>query len=233
MKRTAPPPGLTFAAPLASRVAQPWLQPGAGRRRVGLGLGVLGLHLALLGGWMGERLSVRAVAPPARLSWVTLARMSQPELRRLEPAVEPSPNLPRAPKPAPARRPSARPLPSLPLREGVSPTPPGRVQEAAALPAKRASEPELEVPSQSEGGRLMNGLATRQAVRQIGSRPLLAETAAQSQDTPLQRRDQALSQGVQQAGKGDCLKGEGAGGGMGLLSLPFLAAAALTGQCAR
>jgi hypothetical protein len=31
--------------------------------------------------------------------------------------------------------------------------------------------------------------------------------------------------------RGDCLKGEYAGGGMGLLSLPFLAVAAARGKC--
>ena len=45
--------------------------------------------------------------------------------------------------------------------------------------------------------------------------------------------DERLGEQVQQSAKGDCLKGEYLGGGMGLLSLPFLAAAALKGDCRR
>ena len=42
---------------------------------------------------------------------------------------------------------------------------------------------------------------------------------------------QALPGAIESSSKGDCLKGDYAGGGMGLLSLPFLAAAALRGDC--
>ena len=35
------------------------------------------------------------------------------------------------------------------------------------------------------------------------------------------------------AAKGDCLKGQYPGANMGLLSLPFLAVAAATGNCAK
>ena len=41
------------------------------------------------------------------------------------------------------------------------------------------------------------------------------------------------SEKVCRGARGDCLKGEYLGGGMGLLSLPFLAAAALREQCRR
>jgi hypothetical protein len=42
---------------------------------------------------------------------------------------------------------------------------------------------------------------------------------------------QVLPQAVATSAKGDCLKGEYAGGGMGLLSLPFLALAAVRDAC--
>ena len=40
-------------------------------------------------------------------------------------------------------------------------------------------------------------------------------------------------QEIQKAGNGDCLKGEFAGGGAGLLSLPFWLLAEARGKCAR
>lgn len=45
--------------------------------------------------------------------------------------------------------------------------------------------------------------------------------------------NERLANNVREAGKGDCAKGEYAGGGMGLLSLPFLAIAAAAGNCAK
>jgi hypothetical protein len=45
--------------------------------------------------------------------------------------------------------------------------------------------------------------------------------------------EQRLGAGIQQGARGDCLKGEYLGAGMGVLSLPFLAAAALRDQCRR
>ena len=39
--------------------------------------------------------------------------------------------------------------------------------------------------------------------------------------------------GIQGAAHGDCAKGEFQGSGMGLLSLPMLAAAMVQGQCSR
>jgi hypothetical protein len=42
---------------------------------------------------------------------------------------------------------------------------------------------------------------------------------------------QVLPHAVAAAAKGDCTKGQFVGGGMGLLSLPFLAVAAVRGDC--
>ncbi len=43
--------------------------------------------------------------------------------------------------------------------------------------------------------------------------------------------DRRLGESIAAGARGDCLKGEFAGGGMGLLSLPFLAIAKLRDQC--
>ncbi len=42
-----------------------------------------------------------------------------------------------------------------------------------------------------------------------------------------------MGQSMARSAKGDCTKGEYLGGSMGLLSLPFLAAAVLTEKCGR
>ena len=42
-----------------------------------------------------------------------------------------------------------------------------------------------------------------------------------------------LGRQIQQAGNGECLKGEFAGGGMGLLSLPFWLLAEARGKCSK
>ena len=62
--------------------------------------------------------------------------------------------------------------------------------------------------------------------------PGLAARAGRIGPAPL-APDERLGAEVLKSARGDCLKGEYLGGGMGLLSLPFLAAAALREQCRR
>jgi hypothetical protein len=80
----------------------------------------------------------------------------------------------------------------------------------------------------------MDTEATRRAIRASARTPSLSDQLAQSREEPhrLSANDR-LAIGVHDAGKGDCAKGEYAGAGMGLLSLPFLAAAAMSGNCAK
>lgn len=81
----------------------------------------------------------------------------------------------------------------------------------------------------------MDGAATRLAVRQsTRGAPLLSERADQASQAP-ERLDASarLGREIKDAGAGDCLKGEYAGGGMGLLSAPFLLLAQARGKCAK
>jgi len=75
-----------------------------------------------------------------------------------------------------------------------------------------------------------------EATRRISVR-LLAPSPTVAITQPLPRDEPATAAAARgparrRAGKGDCLKGESAGTGMGLLSLPFLALAAARSACA-
>jgi hypothetical protein len=76
--------------------------------------------------------------------------------------------------------------------------------------------------------------ATRRAIRASARAPSLGEQLARAREEP-QRigATERFANDVRNAGKGECLKGEYLGAGMGLLSLPFLAAAAMRGLCAQ
>jgi hypothetical protein len=100
----------------------------------------------------------------------------------------------------------------------------------SALPEPPASAA-TEAPAPP--GRLLDSAASRSALRELGRQTLLHERVSQAGDTAIARTDQGLGQGVAKAAHGDCLKGEFAGGGAGLLSLPLLAYAAAAGRCSR
>ena len=101
------------------------------------------------------------------------------------------------------------------------------LREAAIRPEPAASAESL-APS------LLDTEATRRAIRASARTPSLADRLAQAREEPERPGAQArLANGVKAAGQGDCTKGEFAGAGMGLLSLPFLAIAAAQGDCAK
>jgi hypothetical protein len=79
----------------------------------------------------------------------------------------------------------------------------------------------------------MYGAATQRAIRQgTQGQPLLAERADNASLAP-DKVDASTKLGneMMKGASGDCLKGEFAGAGAGLLSLPFLAAAEAMGKC--
>ena len=192
--------------------------------------GVVVLHLLLLLAWRSAirpQVEVPVAGAPA-LVWLRVAPRPVP----VPPAATE-----RTAVPAPARLEAQRPAqPAEPVAaQAPPPANPGERAEMATAaitdtitePAAPASAP-LPAPP-----RLLDSEATRQAIRQIGRQALLSERAAEATGLPQQRSDIQLSEAAAKAGKGDCLKGEFLGGGGGLLSLPFLAVAAVRGQCAK
>ena len=183
---------------------------------------VLALHGLLLLGWLQHsgRVTVSTPhAPPSRttLTWV---------LPEPAPASTTQPSTERLPRPSAPRERQAQPSSPSPQPLGA----PAQSTTLSLLPA--ASAPEPAAPSSTSMGALLRSEATRQALRQTGQQPLLAERAEAATGIALQRQDTALAEGVKQGAKGDCLKGEFAGSGGGLLSLPALAYAAAAGNCA-
>lgn len=199
------------------------------RRRPGMALVVLGLHvllfLALAQTMRERRVEVRHEQPP--LVWVQ--PLAQAPVK--PPAEQPPPPATRRPqhidKPDQAQPRPARPAPAH-ESTWVEPAP----AVSAAPPVSAASAPPAE--------RLLDSEATRTAIRQTGKLPLLHERAAAATDTPIERTDTALARQVAEAGTPDCLKDPQAASGKigpiglgGILGLPFLAARVVSGRCAK
>lgn len=204
--------------------------PWHGQRRPGLLALVLLAHGLALLGWqrtmVPARLPVAPAVSPSSLVW----------LRLLPPVTAIANKTPAAPT-APSKPVS----PTLPDRgqrvahrhetQGIAvttepaPKQPERPRAVAAeLPASAASAPLR---------RLLDTDATRRAISAAAQAPLLSERADAATGASPRSGAQRLSDAEAAALKGDCAKGGYAGGGMGLLSLPFLAYAAATGACAR
>ena len=160
--------------------------------------------------------------------------------------------LPRTPAVAHANAPAARATPA-PTRQRedatraiTQPAPPhAEPAPTVAAAAPPASSPQADLS-------FLDSAATRQAIRAVARGDTLAShgnaltheepgselVAADGSHQGMQRNlpapppAVALAQGIDAAHKGDCMKGEYLGGGMGLLSAPFLLAAEALGNCA-
>lgn len=174
---------------------------------------IVGLHLAVIAVWLTARWVVTLpIERMGTLVWVPLAPP--------KPAPQPTAAAPAAARPAAPPRPAA-----VPTTAAVAePTLTVVAEPQAAAPLPPASGPRP---------RLLDSEASRRAIRDAGSQPLLAERAAAATGQAIVSKDQQYSEAAAKAGKGNCLKGEFAGGGMGLLSLPALALAAAKGDCAK
>lgn len=189
------------------------------RRRALALLGVLALHALLLlpdtrprprESAPSQRISVRLSSAPPWLAPPANAT-PRPDARRSQ--------TPRAAAITPRRRPAtpaaaATPAPAEAIAGVAAPSAPAAAASAAPPPLRLDNE------------------ASQRAIRQAaraqgpGGQTYTREGTATSVDA-------RLAQSVRETGKGDCLKGEYLGAGMGLLSAPLLVAAALRGACGR
>lgn len=122
--------------------------------------------------------------------------------------------------------PQRSPVTASNLREATAaPATPATVAASAVLPAQAAAS--RIGPLQSS---ILDTAATRQAIVEAARAPSLAGLPG---TTRRAGQTQQLSDAIAAGAHGDCDKGEFAGGGMGLLSLPFWAVAKLRGECGR
>lgn len=197
------------------------------RRALLVGAIVLALHLLLVA-------LLSRPGPPRRSAADTAPRVA---LRII--VAPPVPPRPAAPPPVAAaakpRRaaaptvPGARP-PSMATTPTTTPDSTAPTITSAAPVAPPASAPHDAAGSPS----LLDSEATRRAIRASARAPSPSEQLARAREEPARiGAGERLGNDIRSAGKGDCVKGEYAGAGMGLLSLPFLAYAAAAGNCGK
>ena len=226
---------------MAARDAQ---HPRESKRRFGpraIAIGaVLLLHVALIG-WLQQAWHRAESHREQRSSSVRMVTIQLPPLPRPVPKTTPlarSPERRASPdpkRPSPEDAPSTRPTARVQARQPEvdrheddrHDEPRTSVVIAAPTPAAAASGP--------TGRDLMYGAATQRAIRQgTQGQPLLSERADQASLAP-DRIDASTKLGndMMKGATSDCLKGEFAGGGAGLLSLPFWLLAEARGKCRR
>jgi hypothetical protein len=196
-----------------------------------------------------DRVEVQRRAADRSTTLVTVALHAAPP-----PPVHPLP-VPRTRPPtgAHANAPAAR---DAPAPTPAPPRPRDDAAQAITLPAPPHEPPPLAAatpPASSPKPDLsfLDNAATRQAIRNVargdtlasagnaathednGSELLAADGshAGTTRNLPPPPPAQLLAQNIAAAHKGDCGKGEYLGGGMGLLSAPFLIAAEAMGKC--
>jgi hypothetical protein len=197
------------------------------RRRPPLlpGLVVLALHVLLVA-WLWQ---ARWAPLPDRVAERVLSvHLGWPE--PAPPAAARTPAIAQ-PKRRPDAMPRARPPRAQPGAGIERPS-----TETSAPTATAAAEPAITVPPQAAASAppplLLDTDATRRAIRQAARAPSIGERAAVAGAEPRPLRpEEQLGRQIEHSARGDCLKGEYFGGGAGLLSLPFLAAAVVGDKC--
>ncbi len=190
---------------------------------------------------------------PRAVLWLLIAALHLLLLALLTPSV-PSPQRPQRTSvelqllPAPRAREARREM--SPVAQDTSRTVrrAARATRAMAPPAPAHSEampapaPEPEpapaaiveapIAAPAPAPSLLHSEGTRRAIQMAARAPVLSERAASASDAPARETaQQRLGREVASSAHGNCLKGEYAGGGMGLLSLPFWLAAEASGRC--
>ncbi len=199
--------------------------------------------------WPADRLAVRArwlaialfvVVLHALLAWgLSRALQSTPQPMAAQPPLVMVQIRPPSPAPAQATAPTPRPgqdpvrSPDRARRED----PATQAVPAAALPP--VAEPPAaatapEAASSAPAGSVLDSEATRRAIRDLARQRSVGELGAQASGEPAAASAQErLGQEIARGARGDCLKGEYAGSGMGLLSLPFWLIAEMREKCRR
>jgi hypothetical protein len=144
-----------------------------------------------------------------------------------------------APPPAEAAAPAPpprRPRPSAPAR-AETPEPQAAASAAIKSPATAAAPAPPSAATAAASavpGDLLDTEASRRAIREAARQRPIGEMGAQAtgESAPMGAQEQ-LAQDIARGARGDCLKGEFAGSGMGLLSLPFWLMAELRDKCRR
>lgn len=205
--------------------------------RAGLVLLIAAAHVALWA-WLDQALRPHraSASPTAAIAWLDLKALppTAQQVRAQEPG---RPMRPRAAAPtatAPVR--GTPQIITLPVAAGTA---------DATLPPAAQSEPAVAAPATQQAAAsaantpvaqpsLLESAGTRRAAAAAAAKPGVGELGrvATGQAQPLSRQEQ-LAHSVGRAAVGDCLKGEFAGAGMGILSVPFFAWAELAGHCRR
>ena len=204
-------------------------RPASQRQRTGVLLCVAAAHGLLIVA-LGESMPPRASRDtPARITLRLIAPTPATTPQRAEPIAAAAPQTharigPQGPRARVERAPGAS--AAAPTADLGSAQPSLSVVDRAEPAVAAASQPP---PS------LMNTEATRRAIRASARAPSLTDEVARATgESPRPANaEERLGSAVRSAGKGDCAKGDYAGAGMGLLSLPFLAAAMARGACAQ
>lgn len=214
-----------------SRSASPALASdwSSARRRLGARwllvlLAVAALHLLLLVLMQGSLRGPEQRPGPARAPLVLVW-------------IRPPPPVPQQPTPpareVPPAKPALRAEPSL-RAESPLPLPLPTAMPAGAASAVSAAAPAAQAAASAPEGSLLDTEASRRAIREAARQRSTGEMGAMAtgEAGPVSEREQ-MGQEIARGARGDCLKGEYVGSGMGLFSLPFWLMAELREKCRR
>lgn len=151
------------------------------------------------------------------------------------PSLPPAEVKPPAPEVMAPRQPPRPPRPSAPVRtEAAAPQATPADSAAGATVAASAPAGAATAAASAPRGDLLDTEASRRAIREAARQRPIGEMGAQAtgESAPLGPQER-LGQEIARGARGDCLKGEYAGAGMGLLSLPFWLMAEMRDKCRR
>jgi hypothetical protein len=195
---------------------------------------VLGLHALLVLLWWSGLASVGRWLPPAAKQTPLLVRNVS-----IAPAVKAAPPVVDAVMPqtssAPIARKDKKPVVRSAAPAAVTAAPPNPAITTPDTPVASTAEPAASQPPaqldlalpRATGAAAMRGRGALSEAQGSTRQLALNDPRSNEHIDPTKK----LPDAVAAAAKGDCMKGDFTGGGMGILSAPFLAAAALMDKC--